>query len=86
MCNLFDLQGTTTYFSANCDKRDAEIAQEFMVSMVTITVLVYCSSHLFGNTSEDCGLYREKVCGLKRQKVCAQGITYSLQVCDLTLR
>ncbi|KAK7104572.1 dipeptidyl peptidase 3-like isoform X2 [Littorina saxatilis] len=25
-------KGTTTYFSANCDQRDAEISQEFMVS------------------------------------------------------
>ena len=26
------LQGTTTYFSSNCDVEDAEVAKEFMMS------------------------------------------------------
>jgi hypothetical protein len=28
--------GTTTYFSGNCDQRDAEISMEFMTSKVTV--------------------------------------------------
>ena len=32
-------QGTTTYFSENCNEQDAEIAQEFMVSKV---IYLFC--------------------------------------------
>ena len=35
------LQGTTTYFSSNCDKQDAEYAQEFLNSKVTNFLLSF---------------------------------------------
>ena len=33
-------QGTTSYYSSNCDQKDAELAQEFMNSKVSGYVLV----------------------------------------------
>lgn len=34
--NVFDFQGTTTYFSSNCDVVDAKVAQEFMSAKVSL--------------------------------------------------